>query len=121
MSNMDYTLADREISELKRLHRATSNRTLADRIKAIVLLGTGWNPEKVAEALLIDERTVCNYFQKYKEGGAHALLVTAWKGGIPRLTQEQEEELGRHLDNHLYHASKEIIEYMPPRQNLWVT
>ena len=76
------------------------------------MLGTGWKPERVAEALLIDEKTVRNYFNKNKEGGVNALFATAYKGGIPRLTQEQEEEFGRHLDDHLYHASKEIVDYI---------
>lgn len=109
---MDYTLTEQEIADLKRLHRATSSRNLADRVKAVVLLGIGWKPEQVAEALLIDEKTVRTYFYKYKEGGVCALFTTAWKGGIPRLTKEQEEELGQYLDDHLFHASKDIIEHI---------
>ncbi len=109
---MDYILTDKEIADLKRLHRTMSNRNLADRVKSVVLLGTGWEPVRVAEALLIDEKTVRGYFHKYKEGGTDALLATKWKGGIPHLTKEQEEELGHHLDDNLFHASKSIIKHI---------
>ena len=61
----------------------TPDRVLADRIKAVVLLGTGWKPKKIAEALLINERTVRNYFHQYKSGGIEALFSTAWQGAFP--------------------------------------
>lgn len=109
---IDYTLTDEQIMELRQTHRATPDRILSDRIKAVFLLGTGWKPEKIAEALLIDERTVRNYFIKYKNGGMDALLSTVRQGDVSRLTQEQEDELGRYLDEHLHHASKEIVKHI---------
>lgn len=95
---IDYSLTDEQITELRCTYRMTPDRIFADRMKAVVLLGTGWKPEKSAEALLIDERTVRNYFVKYKSGGIGLLLSTAWQGGVSHLTQEQEDELGRYLD-----------------------
>lgn len=111
---VDFTLINDQIAELWRTHRMTLDRVLADRIKAVFLLGTGGKPEKIVEALLIGEKTVRNYFFKYKSesGEMDVLLSMAWQGGVSRLTREQEEELYQHLDEHLHHASKEIVKHI---------
>ncbi len=38
----EFTLLQEEISSLKKAHRAAKKKRDADRIKAIILLGTGW-------------------------------------------------------------------------------
>ncbi|TLD42154.1 MAG: hypothetical protein JETT_1551 [Candidatus Jettenia ecosi] len=38
--------------ELRRVHKKERSRRTADRIKAILLLDSGWTYEQVAEALL---------------------------------------------------------------------
>ena len=52
---MDYTLSQEEISSLKAAHRAAKKKREADRIKTIILLGTGWTIREVAEVLLLDD------------------------------------------------------------------
>lgn len=54
----DFQLTADEIAALKLLHRKQRDRRFAYRINAIILLGSGWSFQQVAEALLIDEKTV---------------------------------------------------------------
>jgi len=65
----DFRLTAKQITIQKALHRKQRDRRFAYRLKAILLLGTGWSVTQVAEALLIDEATVCNRLEKYRQGG----------------------------------------------------
>lgn len=40
-----------------------------------------------------------------------ALITVRRKGSVAFLTSEQEKELGRYLDEHLFYKSKEIANY----------
>jgi predicted ArsR family transcriptional regulator len=66
---LDYTLSPDQLSELRKVHRQTPDKREADRIKAVVLLATGWPAEQVAEVLQIDPNTVRNHFKRYQQGG----------------------------------------------------
>ena len=44
----------------------TRDKREADRIKAVVLLASGWTAEDIADALLIDPNTVRNHFKRYR-------------------------------------------------------
>ena len=59
-------LNTKEIQRLRKLHHSQRNRRQADKIKAIILLGTGWTVAKVAEALLLDEKTIHRYQHAYR-------------------------------------------------------
>ena len=63
----DYRLDQQELAELRAAHRGTRNAREAYRINAVVLLGNGWRPSDVADALLIDPDTARSYFKRYKE------------------------------------------------------
>jgi transposase len=108
----DFQLTAGQIVSLKVLHRTLRDRKKADRVKAVVLLGTGWTPQQVAEALLIDEKTVHTWFEKYHCGGEEELLVLRYQGKSPRLNETQQSELTRHLDENTYLTSKEIRHYI---------
>ena len=79
-----YTLTRKEITILRAAHRGCKDKRLADRIKAVVLLGTGWTVAATAEALL-DQDTVGAYAQKYQQGGIETLLTMWHKGSVPNL------------------------------------
>ena len=78
-----FQLTPEEIAALRAEHRQMSFRTDAYRINAIILLGTGWTQIEVAEALLLDERTIRRYVKAYKENGIQGLLRYASKVGWP--------------------------------------
>ena len=97
-----FTLTGRQIDTLKKAHRRASHRRDADRIKAIVLLGTGWTLEQIAEVLLLDTGSLRRYVQSYEDGGKDALLLMAYKGSEPKLTRGQLRKLEKELSQRIY-------------------
>jgi len=78
MSN--YSLPDTELADLREAHAELREKRDVDRVKAIILLGSGWSAINVAEALLINRNTICTYYRKYKKGGLDKLLQTKHTG-----------------------------------------
>lgn len=110
MRNFDLT--HEEILALKAVHRKTKERYAADRIKAIVLLGSGWTLEQVSEALLLDSETLRNYLSTFKKGGAEALLERHYKGSSAKLTIEQLASVKQHLQEVTYLTVAAIVAYV---------
>jgi len=52
-----FQLTKSQVKRLKILHKKQRDRRAEDKIKAIVLLGTGWTLSEVSEALLLDTET----------------------------------------------------------------
>ena len=107
-----FALTDKEINSLKAAHRGCRDKRLADRIKSVVLLGTGWTVSETAEALLLDEDTVRTYSQKYQQGGLDALLTMRHKGSVAKLDSKQLESLDKHLQERTYTRVKDIVAYV---------
>ena len=82
----DFRLTSGQVAALRALHRRQRDRRFADRINAIVLLGSGWSVANVAEALLIDDQTVRNWLEKYRQGGEAELLALNYQGKEPIFT-----------------------------------
>ncbi|MDR1480689.1 MAG: hypothetical protein LBJ00_17330 [Planctomycetaceae bacterium] len=93
----NYHLSSQQISSLKALHRTLRDRKEADRVKVVVLLGSGWSVSHVAEILLLDVNTVRSYFDKYVHGGEEELLEFNDVVRQPMLTVKQEKVLLRQL------------------------
>ena len=99
----NFELSPEEIKALRFAHKKERrNVSKAYRINAVILLGTGWTVEQVAEALLLDEDTLSNYIKKYKEGGFSNLLKTLHQGSKPLLNQAQISQLCEELDRTTY-------------------
>jgi Transposase and inactivated derivatives len=108
----DYRLSDKEIIQLKQRHRKAKTKREADRLKAVYLLGEGWEPKTVAHILDKDDRTILSYFQHYKDGGSDQLLQNNYHGKEPKLSELQEQELSEHLRNTIYRSSIDIIHFV---------
>jgi transposase len=108
----DYHLSTKKISELKETHRSLKTKWEADRVKAVILLGSGWMPSQVGGVLLLDSQTVRSYFLKYREGGVEKLLESNYTGRDSFLTETQEKELTAHLEKYLYLSSKDVRQYI---------
>jgi transposase len=108
----NFELTNEESQALKAVHRKTKERYAADRIKVIVLLGSGWTLEEVSEALLLDSETLRNYLSTFKKGGVEALLERHYKGGPAKLTIEQLTSLKQHLQEVTYLAVAAIVAYV---------
>jgi transposase len=107
-----YTLTDKQMEELKRAHRMQREKQYADRIKAVVALSNGRPPSLIAEMLLIDEKTVRNYFDRFCELGIPGLLNDNYKGSSPKISDDHIRSLTKHLDDTIYSDSIDIIEYI---------
>ena len=109
---MTFTLQRQEIYILKSAHKAAKKKREADRIKAIILLGTGWTIRQVVEALLLDDGTIRNYLKRYNSGGLEALLNDNQKGYGGKLSKLEMEQLDNHLNHNTYASTKEIVCYV---------
>ncbi len=107
-----FTLSQNEISILKAAHRAARKKREADRIKTVILLGTGWTIREVVEALLLDDETVRNYLFRYKNGGLKALLNDNIKGYVGKLLKSELAQLDNHLNQNTYVRIQEIVFYV---------
>jgi len=89
-------------------------------VKAIVLLGTGWEPSQVAVALLIDRSTLRRYFKDYRKGVVDRLLETNYlshQRGYLRF--EQEQELDTYLQENLQLTAKSVVAYVEKRWSIY--
>ncbi|WKZ19205.1 MAG: IS630 family transposase [Candidatus Jettenia sp. CY-1] len=101
-----------QTKELRTVHKKERSRRNADRIRAILLLDSGWTCEQVAEVLLLDDQTIRNYEATYRSKGIDGLLFDNYIGCIAKLTADQEERLKEHLRTHLYRTAKEMGGYV---------
>ena len=108
----DYTLPAWKLKQLKKFHKTLKQKHEADRIKAVVLLGSGWSPAQVAEVLLISEGSVRTYFKDFQQYGKEGLIRRDYTGRESFLTEEQEQELSQHLEENLYQRSQDIQHYI---------
>jgi len=107
-----FTLTQNEIDSLRAAHRRSKDKRLADRIKAVVLLGTDWTVAATAEALLLDNDTVSRYVQKYQQGGIDCLLMMSYQGSQPKLANKQMKALDKHLQKNTYTRVQDIVVYV---------
>ena len=105
---IDYSLSAKDFAELRAAHRSTRDKREADRIKAVVLLASGWAAEDVADALLIDPNTVRNHFKQYKQGGLSGLLHLAYRGSDCDLNEAELADLDAHVQTNLYLTAKDV-------------
>ena len=109
---LDYTLSAGKLAELRAAHRSTRDKREADRLKAVILLASGWPAEQVAEALMVDPNTVRNHFQRYHQGGLEALGEVAFCGSACQLDDVQLVLLEQHLRTHRYPTATAIAAWV---------
>ena len=108
----DYSLPASKLAELRAAHRATREKREADRIKAVILLASGWSAEDIADALLIDPNTVRNHFKRYQQGGLPGLLHVAYRGSDCELGETELAVLDAHLQTELYLSAKDVAAWV---------
>lgn len=108
----NFELSVEEIQALKKVHKQTKEKWAADRIKAIISLGSGWTFEEIAEILLLDDQTLRNYVKLFREGGVERLTDRLFKGSFSKLSDKELKELKVHLTEVTYLTVAEIIVYV---------
>jgi len=109
---LDYTLPSAELDALRAAHRSTREKRAADRIKAVVLLATGWSAEAVAEVLQVDANTVRTHFRRYQQGGVEALANVAYHGSDCQLSDAELAVLDAHLQTQVYLTAKAVAKWV---------
>ena len=94
--------------EIVRMHKTCRGRKLADKLKSVLMLNQGMSCEEVGRILLLDDDTVRSYQKKYLKYGLIGITTDNYKGGAPRLTAIQIEELDEHLEEYTYTDCKGI-------------
>lgn len=105
---VDYSLSASELAVLRAAHRGTRDKREADRIKAVVLLASGWAAQDVADALLVDPNTVRNHFKRYRQDGLVGLQQAAYRGSVCALDEAELAAVDLHVQTHLYLTAKEV-------------
>jgi transposase len=108
-------LSKSQISELKADHRAERELRYGDRIKAILMLNSGVSVSKIAEYLLLDEKTIRKYQQRYLDGGLEGLCNDSYQGRESLLSLAEQDELERELRSKIYPTTASIICYVKKR------
>jgi transposase len=109
---MGIFLTNKQRKELECAHREESSSRYADRIKTILLLDSGWEVQKIAEALLIDTNTVRHYKKLYEYGGVEKLCSDNYLGRQPSLSVEEEDLIREELRRKIYLCTTEVIAYV---------
>ena len=100
-------LSPRQRSDLKALLRdGHTVQRLARRANAMLLLDDGWNCERVAEALYLDDDTVRIWRKTYEEDGLEGLRRFEAGGSSSHLSQAQEEELSAYVQEGLPRSTR---------------
>lgn len=109
---MKFVLTHKEIEEIKQLHRNCSKRTVADKLKSLLLLSDGFSCVEVGRILLLDDDTVRTYRNQYQNHGVKALLIDGNKGRMANLNEKQRLALEQHLEENTYINTNGIIAWV---------
>jgi transposase len=105
-------LSKKEIRELKTDHRAERDSRYADRIKSILMLNEGVPVAKIAHYLLLDEKSIRNYRDRYSDGGLEALCNDSYYGRKGILNKSELAMLENELRSKIYPTTTSIIAYV---------
>ena len=108
---MNEFLSSKQVSDFKKLHK-TASLEKRDRIKAVLMLNSGYTQQEIAEVLIIDETTVWRWFQLFQKSDINELLKDKYLGGVTKLDENQITELDSHLSEKIYLSAKEICSWV---------
>jgi len=111
-------LSPEERDILKKYHLSISDKKIADRIKAIILIDRGYTKKEIERILLIDRKTIRRYVKKYKKAGIDGLLKNNYSGYSGKLTEEQKEQLKNDLRENLFSTAKEVCIHVKKKFNI---
>jgi len=105
----EINLTAKQIITLKKRHKVCREQKECDRIKAILLRNKDWSASKIADALLIHEKSIKRYIDDYLDKDK---LEIQSGGSQGYLTDEQTQSLINHLSDVTYLHQHQIINYI---------
>lgn len=106
MSNF---LTSEQVLVLKQSHKGTREKRLADRIKAVLMLNSGFTYDQISQVLLLDETTIRRHVEKFQTYGIDELLECRFTGGQSKLSLIQEIELKKYLQENTKRTAREVV------------
>jgi transposase len=105
-------LSRQQIITLKLEHRQCKVKRYADRIKAILMLNSGFSFDQIADLLLMDDDTIRRYLVIYQEEGVKGLMRDLYVGSKPWLFEEELKQLEEFLEEYVCISAKEVCMYV---------
>lgn len=84
----------------------------AYKINAILLLGSSWTLEAVAEALFLSDETISKYKRDYIDGELSKLLDKRYRGSDCKLTENEQRILCDELDGNIYLTTAQAVSFV---------
>ena len=114
-SVMPIILTDKQVVQYKQMHKQHKLSREADRIKAILMLNSGYSYEQIGELLLMDGESIRRWHKQYELGGMESLLADHYTGGKAKLSVKAQEGLSNYLQEHICLSAKEVCHYVSRR------
>lgn len=102
-------LIEEERVALKNQHKKERDKRVCDRIKAILLYDEGWTLIQISKVLLLTDDAVRQHIKEYKR---QKKLKPKNGGSSETLSKQQAYLLEKHLQEHTYMFTKDIVRYV---------
>jgi len=107
------TLTSEQRADIEARIRATSDRAIADRLRAILYKADGYSHQEIAYLLQLKSiNTVTNWLRIYDQQGLEALCTLHHIGSEPRLDEEQRLRLTFELKTNIYNTAQQVIAWV---------
>ena len=104
-----FQLSEEEQNELKRFHKSVRDGNSRDRIKAILMLDDGYNCVEIAKVLILDEKTVRRWRDRYlTRKNITSFIFHDCKGYIGKLGKSELETVSHYVEENLISDSKHV-------------
>lgn len=112
-------LTPEEVTLLTALAKSNKlEHRVARRANAMVLLHDGWSFERVAQALLMDDSTIRDWWIEYRATGIEGLKRFQHQGGHRRMSMEQEAALAAWVKDTLPRSSVQVAQWLSDQMEL---
>ena len=101
-----------ERQRLEALQKREKNSSLYIRITVLLMLDDQFSISQITRSLGLDQTTINRYLHIYQEQGLEAYLTLNYVGYSGKLTDEQEAQLDKELQEYLYINTQEIIDFI---------
>ena len=107
------TLTPEQKEDIKARIKATSDRSVADRLRVVLYKADGYTNQEIAYLLQLESiNTVTNWLRIYNQQGLDVLCTFKYKGSEPHLDEKQRLQLTFELKTHIYHTAKKVIAWV---------
>ena len=111
-----FTLTRKQRDDMGRRYKQTSERRIADRIQAILLLDGGRNAGEVAQILRISQKTIKRWVKVFATYGLDELCTLKYEGSEAPLTPEHLTRFEAWLDESI-RTTKEAVAWVEAEFN----